>query len=52
MFSAAEEQLDVPSNCKLLDALELNCPGLIGTAKHPDMQKFQIIGFSFENRLR
>jgi hypothetical protein len=52
MFSAAEEQLDIPSNCKLLDAIELHCPGLTGTARHPDMHKIQIIGFFFENRLR
>ena len=25
--------------------------GLIGTVKHPDMQKIMIIGFFFENRL-
>jgi hypothetical protein len=32
-------------------AVELNLPGLIGTASHPDMQKSRIIGFVFENRL-
>jgi hypothetical protein len=51
IFSVAEKQLDILSNCKLLDAVELHSPGLIGTARHPDMQKIQIIGFSFENRL-
>jgi hypothetical protein len=35
---------------KLCTAL-LQSPGLIGTVSHPDMQKIQIIGFFFENRL-
>jgi len=32
-----------------IEALHLS--GLNGTASHPDMQKIQIIGFFFENRL-
>jgi len=31
--------------------VELHLSGLIGTARHPDMQKIRIIGFFFENRL-
>jgi len=31
--------------------VELNLPGLVGTASHPDMQKSQIIVFVFENKL-
>ena len=30
--------------------VELHLSGLTGMAKHPDMQKIQIIGFFFENR--
>jgi hypothetical protein len=52
IFSAAEGQLDIPSKCKLPDAVELHCPGLIGTERHPGIQKIRTIGFSFENRLR
>ena len=33
------------------NTVELNLYVLIGTASHPDMQKIQIIGFFFENRL-
>jgi hypothetical protein len=35
----------------LCSAVELHLSGLIGTASHPDMQKIQIIGFFFANRL-
>jgi hypothetical protein len=31
--------------------VELHFSGLIGRARHPDMQKIRIIGFSPENRL-
>jgi hypothetical protein len=31
--------------------VEIHLSGLIGTARHPYMQKIRIIGFSFENRL-
>jgi len=31
--------------------MELHLSGLIGTVKHPDMQKIRIIGFFFENML-
>ena len=34
-----------------LRTVELHLSGLIGTASHPDIQKFRIIGFFFENRL-
>jgi len=30
---------------------ELHLSGLTGTASHPDMHKFRIIGFLFENTL-
>ena len=30
---------------------ELILSGLIGTANHPNLQKIQIIGFFFENKL-
>jgi len=33
------------------NTVELNLYVLIGTVSHPDMQKIQIIGFFFENRL-
>jgi hypothetical protein len=33
------------------NAVELCVSGLIGIASHPDMQKIQIIGILFENRL-
>jgi len=32
-------------------AVEFHLSGLIGTARHPDMQKIRIIGFFFANRL-
>jgi hypothetical protein len=35
----------------LVFSAELHLPGLIGTARHPDMQIFRIIGFFFLNRL-
>jgi len=31
--------------------VEIHLSGLIGTARHPVMQKIRIIGFLFENRL-
>jgi hypothetical protein len=31
--------------------VEFHLSGLIGTARHPEMQKMRIIGFFFENRL-
>jgi hypothetical protein len=31
--------------------VEFHLSGLIGTASHPDMQKFRIVGFFFENGL-
>jgi hypothetical protein len=34
----------------VVDTVELQLPGLTGTANHPDMQKFRIIEFFFENR--
>ena len=37
--------------CKKCSRVELHLFELIGTASHPDMQKLQIIGFFFENRL-
>jgi hypothetical protein len=37
--------------CFFLSTVELHLSGLIGTARHPDMQKIRIIGFFFENRL-
>ena len=33
------------------NTVELHLSGLTGTASHSDMQKIQIIGFFFENRL-
>jgi len=33
------------------NTVELNLYVLIGTGSHPDMQKIQILGFLFENRL-
>jgi hypothetical protein len=35
-----------------VSTVELHLFGLIGTASHPDMQKFRIIEFFFLNRLR
>jgi hypothetical protein len=32
-----------------VNTVELHFSGLIGTAKHPVMQKIRIIGFFFEN---
>jgi hypothetical protein len=37
--------------CDSRNTVELDLSGLIGTAKHPDMQIIRIIGFLFENRL-
>jgi len=34
-----------------LYTVEVHLSGLIGMASHPDMQKTQITGFFFENRL-
>jgi hypothetical protein len=34
-----------------MSTAERHLSGLIGKASHPDMQKIQIIGFFFENRL-
>jgi len=36
---------------KCICTVELHLSGLLGTARHPDMQKTGIIGFLFENRL-
>jgi len=33
------------------DTVELHLSRLIGMVSHPDMQKIQVIGFFFENRL-
>jgi hypothetical protein len=35
----------------LVIRVELQLAGLIGTARYLDMQKIQIIGFCFENRI-
>jgi len=38
--------------CKQVsNTVELQLTGLMGTARHPDIQKFRIIGFFSENRL-
>jgi len=34
-----------------INTVELQLSGLIGTVKHPDLQKIRIIGFFFVNRL-
>jgi hypothetical protein len=36
---------------KCRSTVVLHLSELIGTASHPDMQKLEIIGFFFENRL-
>jgi len=36
---------------KFYNTVELHLSGLTGMASNPDMQKIQIIGFFFENRL-
>jgi len=51
--SFGAKSLDPPviQEYPVVGTVELHLSGLTGTASHPDMQKFWIIGFFFENRL-
>jgi len=45
------ENLYIPLYNVIATKAELQLSGIIGMARHPDMQKIWIIGFFFENRL-
>jgi len=49
MLEKGGDELD--RACEKYSRAVLHLSELTGTASHPDMQKLQIIGFFFENRL-
>jgi hypothetical protein len=52
VFRPATQSFKCPVTlAAVLSTVELHFSGLTGTASHPDIEKFRIIGFFFENML-